>query len=129
MQKVRQLCQLPSSSYNHNKVQWHPTKPDGFGQTWYQTKVRELFVFSHQVEKNGTLEFMVLNPANGHWVRFVPRGYIPGKDQFNGAASATGEFGRRAEKATIATAATLATGGIGGAAGLTGLGVRALAGS
>ena len=71
---------------------------------------------------------MVLNPANGHYVRFVPKGYIPGKEQFDSVASATGVFGKHAEKATIITAATLATGGLSSAAGLTGLGVRAVVG-
>ncbi len=71
---------------------------------------------------------MVLNPANGHWVRFVPKGYIPGKDQFNGTASATGVFGQHAEKVTIATATTIATAGLGSSFGLAGLGVRAFLG-
>ena len=128
---VRQMASVPTlpfAAYAHDKVVWHPTKPDAFGQQWYQTKVQELFVFSHQIDKKGTLEFMVLNPANGRYVRFVPKGYIPGKDQFNGTASATGVFGRHAERITVATATTIATAGLGSGLGLTGLGVRAFLG-
>ena len=128
IQRVRQLASLPYSAYAPGNVRWYPTKQDAFGQQWHQTKVRELFVFSHQIDRKGTLEFKVLNPANGHWLHFVPKGYIPGYEQFDAVASATGEFGRRAEKATMYTATTLATGGLGGAAGLTGLGVRAFMG-
>lgn len=125
---MRQLASLPYSAYAPGNVRWYPTKPDAFGQQWHQTKVRELFVFSHQIDRKGTLEFKVLNPANGHWLHFVPKGYIPGHEQFDAVASATGEFGKRAETATMYTATTLATGGLGGAAGLTGMGVRAFMG-
>ena len=128
VQRVRQLASLPYSAYAPGNVRWYPTKPDAFGQQWHQTKVRELFIFSHQIDRKGTLEFKVLNPANGHWLHFVPKGYIPGHEQFDAVASATGEFGKRTETATMYTATTLATGGLGGAAGLTGMGVRAFMG-
>ena len=50
-QTIRKVTNVPSSAYARSKVTWYPTKPDAFGQQWYQTKVRELYVFSHRIDK------------------------------------------------------------------------------
>lgn len=110
-----QLPTLPFSAYRPGATgrdPWVPTKQDAFGQQWYATQVEELWVYSHQVDSWGSQEFVVYNPRTKIYARFTPVGYISGKAQIQGTASATGEFGRVYFNFLAGTAATFATLGV-----------------
>lgn len=74
--------------------------------------MQELWVYSHQIDRYGTMEFRVYNPQTQVWAAFIPAGYISGKNEFNAIASATGEFGRVYGNTLAATAITLGTFGV-----------------
>jgi hypothetical protein len=105
------LPSLPYAAYRPGtpgRAPWQATK-DGFGQTWYATQVQHIWVYAHQINSKGDQEFVVANPRTGTRVSFRPVGYYDG--QFNGVASATGEFGRVYAN-TLGTIVVVATGGV-----------------
>jgi hypothetical protein len=108
------LPTLPYAAYKPNTSGRNPwTKgTDIDGQTWFRTQVQELWVYSHQIDRYGTMEFRVYNPQTQMWAAFIPAGYISGKNEFNAIASATGEFGRVYGNTLAATAVTLGTFGV-----------------
>jgi len=114
------LPTLPFSAYEPGapgRAPWQKTE-DGFGQPWFATEVQHIWVYSHQINKKGDREFTVANPRTGLRVYFTPKGYHDG--QFNGVASATGEFGRVYAN-TLGVVVVVATGGAALEAGAGGL--------
>lgn len=109
------LPTLPFSAYQPGapgRTPWVRTADDAFGQPWYATKVQEVWVFSHEIDHFGTQEFFVYSPRTKVYAQFTPVGYIAGKAQIQGTASATGEFGRVYGHVLVGTAATFATLGV-----------------
>lgn len=122
-QAVRDMLHLltvPYAAYQPGapgRAPWQDTQ-DVFGQTWAATQVDHVWVYSHVINAKGDQEFTVVNPRTGYRVIFTPRGYYSG--QFNGIASATGEFGRVYAN-TLGVIVVEATGGVALEAGAWGL--------
>lgn len=113
LRQVQDLMRLPYATYRPGtagRAPWQETH-DEFGQLWYATRVKELWVYSHEINHWGDQEFMIANPQTGTRVYFTPAGYVSAKQQIQGTASATGEFGRVYGN-TLGVIVTIATGGV-----------------
>lgn len=111
MRQMLHLLTVPYASYKPGapgRDPWQETQ-DAFGQTWAATRVQGVWVYSHEINQKGDQEFIVVNPRTGIRVHFRPPGYYGG--QFNGIASATGEFGRVYAN-TLGVIVVVATGGV-----------------
>ena len=111
MRQMLHLLTVPYASYKPGapgRDPWQNTQDD-FGQIWAVTEVDHVWVYSHEINQKGDQEFIVANPRTGIRVHFRPPGYYGG--QFNGIASATGEFGRVYAN-TLGVVVVVATGGV-----------------
>lgn len=112
LRHIQEVIHTPYSTYQPNtpgREPWRKTH-DEFGQPWFATQVREIWVYAHQINNWGDQEFILTNPQTGTRVHFIPTGYIPAHASIQAIASATGEFGR-IYRNTLGVVVVVGTGG------------------